>query len=86
MVHGRVGHRDRLHHLWLDLVAIGAACRAIGAKFVVDATQSAGAVPFDVAAVRPDFLCASAYKWLLCPYGLAFLYASPDNQQGAPLE
>ena len=70
----------------LDLVAIGAACRAIGAKFVVDATQSAGAVPFDVAAVRPDFLCASAYKWLLCPYGLAFLYASPDNQQGAPLE
>ena len=70
----------------LDLVAIGAACRAIGAKLVVDATQSAGAVPFDVAAVRPDFLCASAYKWLLCPYGLAFLYASPDNQQGAPLE
>ncbi len=70
----------------LDLVSIGAACRAIGAKFVVDATQSVGAVPFDVSTVRPDFLTVSAYKWLLCPYGLAFLYASPDNQQGAPLE
>ncbi len=70
----------------LDLVAIGAACRAIGAAFVVDATQSAGAVPFDVSTVRPDFLTVSAYKWLLCPYGLAFLYASPDHQQGAPLE
>lgn len=70
----------------LDLVTIGAACRAIGAKFVVDATQSAGAVPFDVSMVQPDFLTVSAYKWLLCPYGLAFLYASPDNQQGVPLE
>jgi selenocysteine lyase/cysteine desulfurase len=32
-------------------------------------------------------MCASAYKWLLCPYGLAFLYAKPGHcQGGVPLE
>lgn len=71
----------------LDLVTIGKYVRAIGAHFVVDGTQSVGTVPFDVSEVQPDFMCASAYKWLLCPYGLAFLYASPGWQQdGAPLE
>ena len=71
----------------LDLFAIGKAVRSIGAYFVVDGTQSVGAVPFDVAEVQPDFMCASAYKWLLCPYGLTFLYAAPGHcQAGAPLE
>lgn len=70
----------------LDLVAIGQRLRAVGARFVVDATQSLGAVPFDVGNVRPDWLCCSAYKWLLCPYSLAFLYAAPEHQAGTPLE
>lgn len=70
----------------LDLVTLGAACRRVGAALVVDATQWAGAAPFDVAAVRPDFLAASGYKWLLCPYTLAFLYAAPHRQAGRPLE
>lgn len=71
----------------LDLVSIGARCRAVGARFVIDGTQSIGAVPFDVSAVKPDFLAVSAYKWLLCPYGLAFLYAAPEHQaHGQPIE
>lgn len=70
----------------LDLVAIGTACRAQGAALVVDATQYIGAAPFDVAAVRPDFMVCSAYKWLLCPYMLAFFYAAPHRQNGNPIE
>ncbi len=70
----------------LDLVAIGQACRAVGAALVIDATQLVAAAPFDVAAVRPDFLVASAYKWLFCPYTLAFLYVAPHRQSGRPLE
>lgn len=70
----------------LDLVAIGAACRRVGAALVIDATQLVGAAPFDVAAVQPDFLVASAYKWLFCPYTLAFLYVAPHRQSGRPLE
>eukprot|EP01047_Picozoa_sp_COSAG01_P069036 COSAG01_NODE_10112_length_2248_cov_25.796184_2_plen_377_part_00 len=71
----------------VDLERIGVRCRELGCALVVDGTQSIGAAPLDVAKVQPDFLTASAYKWLLCPYGLAFLYASPRQQQsGQPLE
>jgi selenocysteine lyase/cysteine desulfurase len=70
----------------LDLVAIGRRLREVGATFVVDATQTMGAVPFDVRAVRPDWLVASAYKWLMSPYTLAFLYVDPAHHQGTPLE
>jgi selenocysteine lyase/cysteine desulfurase len=70
----------------LDLVAIGAALREQGARLIVDATQSLGALPFDVRRVRPDFLVAAAYKWLLGPYSLGFLYVAPEHQDGQPLE
>lgn len=70
----------------LDLATIGERCRAVGAAFVIDATQAAGAGPIDVARLQPDFLVSSAYKWLLCPYTLAFLYAAPHRQTGRPIE
>jgi selenocysteine lyase/cysteine desulfurase len=70
----------------IDLEAVGARCREIGAALVVDATQWVGAAPFDVKRVKPDFLVAAAYKWLLCPNGMAFLYAAPAHQNGRPLE
>jgi selenocysteine lyase/cysteine desulfurase len=70
----------------IDLAAIGARLRAVGAAFVVDGTQSIGAFPLDLGAVQPDFLICSAYKWLLCPYTLGFLYAAPHRQNGRPIE
>ena len=70
----------------LDLVAIGRRCRELGAALVIDGTQSVGAMPLDVGAVQPDFLVVSAYKWLLCPYTLGFLYAAPHRQDGRPIE
>lgn len=70
----------------IDLAPIGVRCREIGAAFVLDATQLIGAAPLDVAEIQPDFMACSAYKWLLCPYTLAFLYAAPHRQQGRPLE
>ena len=70
----------------IDLVAVGAACRAVGAALVVDATQSLGAVPLSVDAVRPDFLVAAGYKWLLAPYGTGLLYVAPAWHGARPLE
>jgi selenocysteine lyase/cysteine desulfurase len=70
----------------LDAEAIGARCRETGTALVLDATQAAGAMPLDVGRIRPDFLIAAAYKWLLCPYTLAFLYAAPERQDGRSLE
>jgi selenocysteine lyase/cysteine desulfurase len=70
----------------VDLERVGEAARSSGAALVVDATQSLGAVPFDAARVRPDFLIAAAYKWLLGPYGLGFLWVAPERREGVPLE
>ena len=70
----------------LNLEAIGARLREVGAALVVDATQSLGVLPLDVNRIRPDFLMAAGYKWLLGPYGLGYLYAAPERQQGRPLE
>ena len=69
-----------------DLARIGARARDVGAVFVVDGTQSVGAVPFDVPAIRPDALVCATYKWLLGPYGLALAYLGPRFDDGVPLE
>jgi selenocysteine lyase/cysteine desulfurase len=70
----------------VDLVRVGARAREVGAALVVDATQSLGALPFDLAAVRPDFLVAAGYKWLLGPYALGYLWVAPEHRDGVPLE
>jgi selenocysteine lyase/cysteine desulfurase len=72
---------------WVDLARVGAAARRHDAVLVVDASQSLGALPFDVAEVRPDFLVTVGYKWLLGPYGLGYLYVADRWQaNGEPLE
>jgi selenocysteine lyase/cysteine desulfurase len=70
----------------VDLVAVAAKAREAGAALVIDASQSFGAMPLDLAAVRPDFLVAVGYKWLLGPYGLSYLYVDEARREGVPLE
>ncbi|MEL6622867.1 MAG: aminotransferase class V-fold PLP-dependent enzyme, partial [Pseudomonadota bacterium] len=70
----------------LDVVAIAEAARAAGALIAVDATQAVGAVPVDVRHIDPDFLMFPTYKWLLGPYGRAFLYVAKRHQNAIPLE
>jgi selenocysteine lyase/cysteine desulfurase len=70
----------------VDLAAIGAACRRVGAALCVDATQSVGALPLDVKRIDPDFVAVASYKWLLGPYSLGFLYVAPRRQDGRPIE
>ena len=69
-----------------DLVAVGARARDVGAAFVVDGTQSVGALPFDVEEVRPDALIVAAYKWLLGPYSICTAYFGSRFDDGIPLE
>lgn len=70
----------------IDLEAVGARAREVGAAFVVDGTQSVGALPFDVEAVRPDALVCAGYKWLLGPYGMGAAYFGERFDDGRPLE
>ncbi|HEU4400150.1 MAG TPA: aminotransferase class V-fold PLP-dependent enzyme [Actinomycetota bacterium] len=70
----------------VELGAVAAGARAVGAALVVDASQALGAVPLDLAAVQPDYLVSVGYKWLLGPFGLGYLYVAPQHRDGVPLE
>jgi len=70
----------------VDLASVGESAHEAGAALVVDAIQSLGAYPFDVSEVRPDFLIATSYKWLLGPYGVGFMYVEEEYREGKPIE
>jgi selenocysteine lyase/cysteine desulfurase len=70
----------------VELECVARRAREVGALLAVDATQSLGAMPLDLAAVRPDYLVAAGYKWLLGPLGTSYLYVAPEHRDGRPLE
>jgi cysteine desulfurase / selenocysteine lyase len=64
-----------------DLPRFAAACREQGAYFVVDAIQSLGAVPIDVAAIGIDVLACGGHKWLCGPFGTGFAYVRREMHE-----
>ena len=70
----------------VDVVTVSDALRRHGAAFLLDATHSVGIMPTDVKALDPDFLLFPTYKWVLGPYGRAFVYVAKRHQDGVPLE
>jgi selenocysteine lyase/cysteine desulfurase len=81
-----VPHCHWMDGTWVDLVKVGARAREVGAVLAVDATQSLGALPLSVEEVRPDYLVAAGYKWLMGPYSQGYLYVAPQHREGQPLE
>ena len=69
-----------------DVEEIGKLAREKGAWFVIDGTQSVGALPFDVQKVQPDALICAGYKWLMGPYGTTLGYFGPRLLDARPLE
>lgn len=69
-----------------DLVRIREKASSVGAKLIIDGTQSIGALPFDVTEIKPDALICAGYKWLMGPYSLGFAYYGPAFDDGIPIE
>ena len=61
----------------VDVEALTRAAKAHGAAVLLDITQACGWLPLDLSAV--DYVVCSAYKWLLCPRGVAFLAVRPER-------
>ena len=60
-----------------DVKRFAEVAHAHGALLVVDATQSAGAVPIDVAQSGADAVVSAGYKWLCGSFGAAVMYLAP---------
>ncbi len=65
----------------LDVAALAQVAHAHGALLIIDATQSAGALPVDVRAWGVDALVTASYKWLCGPFGAGVLYLRPELYQ-----
>jgi selenocysteine lyase/cysteine desulfurase len=70
----------------IDIERVGAALKRQGAMFLIDATHHVGVLALDVKRLDPDFVIFPTYKWVLGPYGRAFLYVAKRHQDGIPLE
>ncbi len=66
----------------LPVEEMAALCRQHGVPFVVDAAQSAGALPVDMESWGADFIAMSGHKGLLGPQGTGLLLC---NRLPAPL-
>ena len=76
-----VSHVQAANGFRCNLNAISELCRSSGALLFVDATQSLGAFQLNVKEITVDFLAVSAYKWLMAPDGIGFLYVSKERLQ-----
>ena len=63
-----------------DLAFVSAFAKKHGLLFLVDAAQTAGAMPVDVQALGIDVLCFTGHKALLGPQGTGGLYVRPGVQ------
>lgn len=69
-----------------DLAKIGQKARRHGAAFIIDGTQSVGALPFDVQEIQPDALIVAGYKWMFGPYSCGLAFWGDRFLNGTPLE
>jgi cysteine desulfurase/selenocysteine lyase len=72
----------------LDAVRVAKACHAVGAAFLLDISQCAGAMPITIRELGADFAVSSGYKWLLGPYGTGFFWVArewAERLQAGPL-
>jgi selenocysteine lyase/cysteine desulfurase len=69
-----------------DLSTIRKRTSEVGALLIIDGTQSVGALPFDVSAIKPDALVCAGYKWLLGPYSIGLAYYGDYFNEGKPVE
>lgn len=67
-------HASNVTGTILPIAAIGALARANGILFLVDASQTAGSIPIDVAELNVDLLAFTGHKRLLGPTGTGGLY------------
>ncbi|MGD8377540.1 MAG: aminotransferase class V-fold PLP-dependent enzyme, partial [Acidobacteriota bacterium] len=70
----------------IELEAVAARAREVGAALIVDGTQSIGAMAFALERARPDAVICAGYKWLTGPYSLGVAWLGERFDGGRPVE
>jgi selenocysteine lyase/cysteine desulfurase len=81
-----IGHVHWADGTKFDLKAIRARTRDVGARLVIDGTQSVGALPFFWQEFQPDALVCAGYKWLMGPYSIGLAVYGAAFDDGRPVE
>ncbi|MDO4941655.1 MAG: aminotransferase class V-fold PLP-dependent enzyme [Lachnospiraceae bacterium] len=69
-------HASNLTGLILDVERVGRIAKKYDLAFIVDASQTAGAVPIDMKKMKIDLLCFTGHKGLMGPQGTGGLLLS----------
>lgn len=72
-----ISHAEYTGGQLYDLASLAEVAHAHGALLIVDASQTAGAIPIDVSTSGVDVMIAGSYKWLCGPFGAAVMYLAP---------
>jgi cysteine desulfurase family protein len=76
-----VNHSSNVIGTVQPLAAIGRICKEAGVLFIVDSSQSAGAIPIDMKAMGIDVLVFTGHKCLMGPTGIGGSYI----MEGVPI-
>lgn len=62
----------------IDMAALGALCRSLDVRLLVDGSQSLGALQAHTDRHGIDFIAGSGYKWLCAGMGVGFMALRPE--------
>lgn len=80
-----IGHVNFATGYRADVQQIGRLCHDRGIAFLIDASQSACAVPVDAPRCHATVVAAAGYKWMLSPYGTGLVYVDPEWIERLPV-
>jgi cysteine desulfurase/selenocysteine lyase len=75
-----INHGSNVTGVVQDLEAIGAVCREMGVPLAVDAAQTAGVLPIDMAECNISFLSFTGHKGLFGPTGTGGICVADDAE------
>jgi kynureninase len=76
-----VSHAAYISGAVIDVPALVARCREVGALFILDTYQTAGVYPFDVTALDVDIAVGGSHKWFCGGPGCGYIYIKPGLRQ-----